>query len=78
MSEVEAILYIDIDVIFVGPVEEIWKYFYKFDPSQVSALSPRVGWEFKVPPNNPNYVKMPSGKLTQVNSGVSLLKLKLF
>ena len=70
MHDSDAILYVDTDVIFMGPLEEIWNYFQKFNSIQVGAMSPRVGWDFKVPMKNPNFVLTPNGKVTQVNSGV--------
>ena len=42
---------------------------------QVGALAPRVGWDFKVPASNPNFIMTPSGGVTQVNSGVFLMNL---
>ena len=71
MKETDAVLYVDTDILFLGPVDEIWMHFYRFNPLQVGALAPRVGWKFNVPQNNPNYIVTPDKKLTQVNSGVS-------
>ena len=42
---------------------------------QVGALAPRVGWDFKVPASNQNFIMRPSGGVTQVNSGVFLMNL---
>ncbi|CAK8694314.1 unnamed protein product [Clavelina lepadiformis] len=75
MADVDSVLYVDTDVIFLGAVEEIWQHFYLFNELQVGALAPRVGWDFKVNPNNPNFIEMPGGKFTQVNSGVFLMNL---
>ena len=72
MSDIDAILYVDTDVIFLGAIEEIWDHFDKFDSWQVGALAPRVGWNFKVRQENKNYVQMPNGQMTQINSGVSI------
>ena len=72
MSDIDAILYVDTDVIFLGAIEEIWDHFDKFDSWQVGALAPRVGWNFKVRQENKNYVQMPNGQMTQINSGVGI------
>ena len=42
---------------------------------KVGALSPRVGWDFKVPASNQNFIMRPNGGVTQVNSGVFLMNL---
>jgi len=71
MPNTDAVLYVDTDVIFLGAIEEIWAHFNQFSPLQVGALAPRVGWNFNVPSDNPNYIRMSNGKMIQINSGVS-------
>ena len=34
-----------------------------------------MGWDFKVPASNPNFIMTPKGGVTQVNSGVFLMNL---
>ena len=72
MVDTKAIIYVDTDIIFWGPIEEIWAYFNEFTPPQVGALAPRVGWNFEVSLDNPNYIQQQNGRMTQVNSGVSI------
>ena len=42
---------------------------------QVGGLAPRVGWDFKVPGSNPNFILRAGAGMTQVNSGVFLMNL---
>ena len=73
MPHIDTVLYVDTDVIFLGAIEEVWAYFAKFSSLQVGALAPRVGWNFKVPSDNVNYIQMPNGQMIQINSGVSVI-----
>lgn len=70
LPNIDSILYVDTDVIFMCSVQDVWEQFDKFNNIQVAALASRVGWDFNVPGDNPNFILMPSGKLTQVNAGV--------
>lgn len=49
MKEVDSVLYMDTDTLFLTPVELIWSYFHKMNSSQMAALAPEhedpnVGW----------------------------------
>uniref|UniRef100_H2ZJF6 UDP-D-xylose:beta-D-glucoside alpha-1,3-D-xylosyltransferase n=1 Tax=Ciona savignyi TaxID=51511 RepID=H2ZJF6_CIOSA len=75
LENIDSILYVDSDVLFLSPPEDLWNHFNLFDQRQVAALAPRVGWNFQVPPENVNFIQMRDGKKTQVNSGVFLMNL---
>uniref|UniRef100_F6RNX9 UDP-D-xylose:beta-D-glucoside alpha-1,3-D-xylosyltransferase n=1 Tax=Ciona intestinalis TaxID=7719 RepID=F6RNX9_CIOIN len=75
LDKTDSVLYVDTDVIFLTPPEELWRHFYLFNDRQVAALAPRVGWSFQVPNDNANFIRMQDGKKTQVNSGVFLMNL---
>jgi UDP-xylose:glucoside alpha-1,3-xylosyltransferase len=73
LKEVDSVLYMDTDTLFLTPVEIIWSYFYKMNSSQMAALAPEhedpnVGWYNRFA-KHPYY-----GKLG-VNSGVMLMNL---
>lgn len=49
LKDVDSVLYMDTDTLFLTPVENIWSYFYKMNSSQMAALAPEhedpnVGW----------------------------------
>ncbi|KAJ8945037.1 hypothetical protein NQ318_019032 [Aromia moschata] len=73
LENVDSILYVDTDTLFLTPVESVWQHFYKFNASQMAALAPEhedpnVGWYNRFA-KHPYY-----GKLG-VNSGVMLMNL---
>ncbi|XP_074030303.1 glucoside xylosyltransferase 1 [Leptinotarsa decemlineata] len=73
LENVDSILYMDTDTLFLTPVETIWEHFSKFNSSQMAALAPEhedpnVGWYNRFA-KHPYY-----GKLG-VNSGVMLMNL---
>jgi len=73
MKNTDAVLYVDTDVIFLSPVENLWREFQLFSSEQVGGLAKRVGWNFKVPESNTNFIRIPGSGVTQVNSGVCVL-----
>lgn len=75
LSDVDSVIYVDSDVLFLQPPQDLWDNFKNFDPRQVGALAPRVGWDFKVPGTNPNFILRTGTGMTQVNSGVFLMNL---
>ena len=49
LSDVDALLYVDTDTLFLGPLEDIWRHFDLMNSSQMAALSPEhedpnTGW----------------------------------
>lgn len=73
LKDVDSILYVDTDVLFLTPVEDVWSYFTSMNSSQMAALAPEhedpnVGWYNRFA-KHPYY-----GKLG-VNSGVMLMNL---
>lgn len=49
LKDIDSILYVDTDTLFLTPVEEVWKYFGKMNSSQMAAVAPEhedpnVGW----------------------------------
>jgi len=40
LRHVDALLYVDTDVLFLRPLEDIWRFFDLFNNSQIAALAP--------------------------------------
>lgn len=73
LREVDSLLYVDTDIIFLQPVEEIWALLSHFNSSQLAAMAPeheepRIGWYNRFA-RHPYYGK------TGINSGVMLMNL---
>ncbi|XP_066258133.1 glucoside xylosyltransferase 2 [Euwallacea similis] len=73
LPDVDSLLYMDTDSLFLTPVESVWAYFQKFNRSQMAALAfehedPNVGWYNR-------FAKHPYYGNLGVNSGVMLMNL---
>lgn len=49
LSHIDSVIYVDTDTLFLGPVDELWQFFYKFNQSQISGLAieddnPNISW----------------------------------
>ncbi|XP_057693610.1 glucoside xylosyltransferase 1-like isoform X2 [Corythoichthys intestinalis] len=73
LKEVDSLLYVDTDILFLRPVEDIWAFFSKFNASQLAAMAPeheepRIGWYNR-------FARHPYYGSTGVNSGVMLMNM---
>lgn len=73
IPHIDAMIYVDTDTLFLGPVEELWNYFSLFNISQISAMTleddnPNVSWY-------PRFAKHPFYGKYGLNSGVMLMNL---
>ncbi|XP_060592203.1 glucoside xylosyltransferase 1-like [Ruditapes philippinarum] len=73
LTDVDALIYVDTDVLFLSPVDEIWAYFHKFNSTQLAALANEhedkaIGWYNR-------FARHPYYGVTGVNSGVMLMNL---
>lgn len=73
LKDVDSLLYVDTDIIFLQPVEEIWALLSGFNSSHLAAMAPeheepRIGWYNRFA-RHPYYGK------TGINSGVMLMNL---
>uniref|UniRef100_A0A672N9R0 Glucoside xylosyltransferase 1 n=1 Tax=Sinocyclocheilus grahami TaxID=75366 RepID=A0A672N9R0_SINGR len=73
LKQVDSVLYVDTDVLFLRPVEDVWSFLSRFNRSQVAAMAPeheepRIGWYNRFA-RHPYYGK------TGVNSGVMLMNM---
>mgnify|MGYP002377609943 CR=1 FL=1 len=49
MKDIDSVIYIDTDILFFSNVRHLWRYFRKFNSTQLAALSPEhedpaMGW----------------------------------
>ncbi|KAM8861638.1 glucoside xylosyltransferase 1 isoform 2-T2 [Synchiropus picturatus] len=73
LNEVDSLLYVDTDILFLQPVENIWALLSEFNGSQLAAMAPeheepRIGWYNRFA-RHPYYGK------TGINSGVMLMNM---
>lgn len=73
LRELDSLLYVDIDVLFLQPVELIWDTLRLFNSTQLVAMAPeheepRIAWYSRFS-RHPYYGK------TGINSGVMLMNL---
>ncbi|KTF72705.1 hypothetical protein cypCar_00042919 [Cyprinus carpio] len=73
LKQVDSVLYVDTDVLFLRPLEDVWSFLSRFNSSQVAAMAPeheepRIGWYNRFA-RHPYYGK------TGVNSGVMLMNM---
>jgi UDP-xylose:glucoside alpha-1,3-xylosyltransferase len=40
LEEVDALIYVDTDVLFLRPVEDVWNFMTMFNTSQIAGLAP--------------------------------------
>ncbi|XP_013876286.1 glucoside xylosyltransferase 1 isoform X1 [Austrofundulus limnaeus] len=73
LKEVDSLLYVDTDILFLQPVENIWALLSRFNTSHLAAMAPeheepRIGWYNRFA-RHPYYGK------TGINSGVMLMNM---
>ncbi|KAM4678086.1 glucoside xylosyltransferase 1 isoform 2-T2 [Discoglossus pictus] len=73
LKEVDSLLYVDTDILFLRPVDDLWSFLYAFNATQIAAMAPeheesRIGWYNRFA-RHPYYGK------TGVNSGVMLMNM---
>nr|XP_033815166.1 glucoside xylosyltransferase 1 isoform X2 [Geotrypetes seraphini] len=73
LKDVDSLLYVDTDILFLRPVDDIWAFLRKFNSTQIAAMAPeheepRIGWYNRFA-RHPYYGK------TGINSGVMLMNM---
>uniref|UniRef100_A0A8C6UEW5 Glucoside xylosyltransferase 1 n=1 Tax=Neogobius melanostomus TaxID=47308 RepID=A0A8C6UEW5_9GOBI len=73
LQEVDSLLYVDTDILFLQPVEDIWALLSRFNLSQLAAMAPeheepRIGWYNR-------FARHPYYGRTGINSGVMLMNM---
>ncbi|XP_034441237.1 glucoside xylosyltransferase 2 [Hippoglossus hippoglossus] len=73
LKDVDSLLYVDTDVLFLRPMDDIWSLLKSFNSSQLAAMAPehevpKIGWYSR-------FARHPFYGVTGVNSGVMLMNL---
>ncbi|XP_053325846.1 glucoside xylosyltransferase 2 [Spea bombifrons] len=73
LQDVDSLLYVDTDVLFLRPLDDIWAFLHRFNDSQLAAMAPeheipKIGWYSR-------FARHPFYGSTGVNSGVMLMNL---
>uniref|UniRef100_A0A8C5XIZ1 UDP-D-xylose:beta-D-glucoside alpha-1,3-D-xylosyltransferase n=1 Tax=Microcebus murinus TaxID=30608 RepID=A0A8C5XIZ1_MICMU len=73
LKDVDSLLYVDTDVLFLRPVDDIWKLLRQFNSTQLAAMAPeheipKIGWYSR-------FARHPFYGAAGVNSGVMLMNL---
>ncbi len=73
LNEIDSVLYVDTDVLFLSPVDQIWGFFDQMNSSQIAAMAPESedfasSWYHR-------FAKHPYVGRFGVNSGVMLMNL---
>nr|XP_028575210.1 glucoside xylosyltransferase 2 isoform X2 [Podarcis muralis] len=73
LKDVDSLLYVDTDVLFLRPIDDIWGFLRAFNSTQLAAMAPeheipKIGWYSR-------FARHPYYGVTGVNSGVMLMNL---
>lgn len=73
LKDVDSLLYVDTDVLFLRPMDDIWSFLKSFNSTQLAAMAPehevpKIGWYSR-------FARHPFYGVTGVNSGVMLMNL---
>uniref|UniRef100_A0A8D0H126 Glucoside xylosyltransferase 1 n=1 Tax=Sphenodon punctatus TaxID=8508 RepID=A0A8D0H126_SPHPU len=73
LKDVDSLLYVDTDILFLRPVDDIWYFLKKFNSTQIAAMAPeheepRIGWYNR-------FARHPFYGITGINSGVMLMNM---
>ncbi|KAG8436023.1 hypothetical protein GDO86_007210 [Hymenochirus boettgeri] len=73
LQGVDSLLYVDTDVLFLRPLDDIWAFLKHFNDTQLAAMAPeheisKIGWYSR-------FARHPFYGTTGVNSGVMLMNL---
>ncbi|XP_062852789.1 glucoside xylosyltransferase 2 [Trichomycterus rosablanca] len=73
LKDLDSLLYVDTDVLFLRPMDDIWEFLKAFNDTQLAAMAPeheipKIGWYSR-------FARHPFYGVTGVNSGVMLMNL---
>uniref|UniRef100_A0A146PSU4 Glucoside xylosyltransferase 1 n=1 Tax=Fundulus heteroclitus TaxID=8078 RepID=A0A146PSU4_FUNHE len=73
LKDIDSIVYVDSDILFLQPVDGFWDFLSRFNPSQLAAMSPeheepRIAWYSR-------FARHPFYGRTGINSGVMLMNM---
>lgn len=73
LTEEDAVIYVDTDVLFLHPVEDLWRIFFAMNERQIAAMAPDM--ESRTNNEYQNEARHPFVKPFGLNSGVILMNL---
>lgn len=73
LKDIDSIVYVDSDILFLQPIDHLWAFLSRFTPSQLAAMAPeheepRIAWYSR-------FARHPFYGRTGVNSGVMLMNM---
>lgn len=73
LKDVESVVYVDSDILFLQPVDRLWEFLSQFNSSQLAAMAPeheepRIAWYNR-------FARHPFYGRTGINSGVMLMNM---
>ncbi|XP_019738627.1 glucoside xylosyltransferase 1 isoform X2 [Hippocampus comes] len=73
LKDIESLVYVDSDILFLQPVDRLWDFLSRFDSAQLAAMAPeheepRIAWYSR-------FARHPFYGRTGINSGVMLMNL---
>lgn len=73
LKDVDSIVYVDSDILFLQPVDQLWAFLSHFNSSQLAAMAPeheepRIAWYSR-------FARHPFYGTTGINSGVMLMNM---
>ncbi|XP_068162552.1 glucoside xylosyltransferase 1-like isoform X2 [Antennarius striatus] len=73
LKDVDSVVYVDSDILFLQPVDHLWTFFSQFNSSQLAAMAPeheepRIAWYNR-------FARHPFYGRTGINSGVMLMNM---
>lgn len=73
LKDVDSIVYVDSDILFLQPVDRLWAFLSQFDSTQLAAMAPeheepRIAWYSR-------FARHPFYGKTGINSGVMLMNM---
>lgn len=73
LKDIDSIVYVDSDILFLQPVDRLWAFLSQFNSSQLAAMAPeheepRIAWYNR-------FARHPFYGRTGINSGVMLMNL---
>ncbi|XP_065197901.1 glucoside xylosyltransferase 2-like [Sycon ciliatum] len=72
-TDIDSLIYLDTDILFMTPVEKVWKHFSQFNSTQLAAVAPES--EDLVNSWYPRFARHPFYGAAGINSGVMLMNL---
>ena len=70
LSHMEAIMYSDVDILYLRPIDEVWRSIGRFNSTQIASMSPGSEDGAPIPVYNPQFTRHPYYGKYGLNSGL--------